>query len=204
MQDGDTNISCGPCTIQVVLPGSFLHEQSLTALVCAPHGIPRGIAIAEDDIMVVCETNNDTVAVVNKGISVRRFGKDGTKMDQLHRPTAVAVAPDHHIIVVEGEHKIHIKRFTFGGKCVEISEQIDTGQPPHDVAVDTKNQIYIPIVDGIIVLHPNLSFSHHFKKHINDPYASYSIAIDPRDNVYICDGTGLYKFTCDGTYTSRL
>ena len=114
-------------------------------------------------------------------------------------PTGVAITPDHHIVAVEGEHCICIKKFTFDGKCVEISEQIDAGRPPHDVAVDSKGQIYVPIRDGIKVLHPNLAFSHHFSEHMKRPYRSYRIAIDSHDNVYICNSTGLYKFACDGT-----
>ena len=198
--DGDTNVSCDPCTIQVLKP---FHEQPITTEVHAPRGIVRGIAFTKDDVMVVCEMYDSIITVVKEGHVVRRFSKDGTKTDQLY-PTGVAITPDHHIIVVDGEYTIRIKKFTFDGECVEISEQIDAGQPPHDVAVDSKGRIYVPIRNGVQVLYPNLSFSHHFSEYMERD-VPHSIAIDSHDNLYLCNYESLYKITCDDgmyiTYT---
>ena len=199
LRDGDTDVPCYPSTMSV-LPLPCDREQYVSKELLAI--VPHGIAISKDDVMVVTEVYNNTIAIVREGQIVRRFGKV-----QLQHPTGVAFTPDECIIVVDkGNHRI--QKFTADGKRLNCVGTKGSGKLqfvyPYDVAVDDKGRVYVSDTGNrrIQVLHPDLSFSHVIGK--GAFYNPCGIAIDSKDVLYVCDDSAIYKVSPDGKSINKL
>ncbi|XP_022903310.2 tripartite motif-containing protein 2-like [Onthophagus taurus] len=75
---------------------------------------PEGIAITEDDELLVCDTGNDRVVMMDdKGKEIRSIGWN-EKRTILNMPTSVAITHDNKIVVADnGNHRIKV--FNFNG-----------------------------------------------------------------------------------------
>ena len=202
LQVGRVEIPCNPSTIHV------LPSRQKQVNVIKGFYSPFDMAVTSDNILVVSERSNQTIAIYNKEKITVRFGGWGSRLGQLMNPTGIAITTDNHIIVADCDNH-RIQKFTMEGKVVGCTSTSGKGKlefnGPHDVAVDSRGRVYVSDTYNhrIQVLHANLMFSHAFGSKGSDPGQldhPYGIAIDSRDTIYVCDSynSRIQKFLPDG------
>ena len=194
LRDGDTDVPCYPSTMSV-LPLPCDREQYVSKELLVPHGI----AISVDDVMVVTEVYNNTIAIVREGQIVRRIGEKGSEKGQLRHPAGVAITPDNDIVVADRDNH-RIQKFTIDGEHL-VDRQFAR---PCNVAVDSQGRVYISDRGNgcIQVLHQDLTFSHTVGDNaFHDPR---DIAIDSHNVLYVCACDTVYKIPANRKSIEKL
>ena len=196
-------VRCDPSTIEVLpsLERSFHMIRKIENL-----KTPRGVAMTPDGLLLVAESGNKTIAIVDQdGCIIQRFQHQGGDY-----PKGVCVTPDNHILVISS-HTPYITKYTMDYRLVAIAEdkqlQLNT---PHHIAVSATGHVYVCDTSNhcIQVLNPDLTLCQVFGQggrragRFNNPY---SLAIDSQNVLYICDygNSRVQKLKSNGIYVSE-
>ena len=196
-------IRCDPSTIEVLpsLEKSFHMIRKIENL-----KTPRGVAMTPDGLLLVAESGNKTIAIVDKdGCIVQRFEHQGGDY-----PKGVCVTPDNHILVISS-HAPHITKYTMDYSLVTTAndKQLQPNTPQH-IAVSATGHVYICDTRNhrILALNHNLTFCEVLGQGGRRPgrfKSPYSLAIDSQNALYICDygNSRVQKLSSNGTYVSE-
>ena len=71
---------------------------------------PRGLAVDANNLLLVCDRNNDRVQVVTlQGEFVTSFGSRGSGPGQFNKPKGITVSPDGHVFVTDDfNHRVQV------------------------------------------------------------------------------------------------
>lgn len=126
---------------------------------------PTGIAVAAARIWVADPPRHEVVALSPMGEVLLRVGAIGEGNGRLHFPTAVAVAPDGEVLVVDALN-FRIARFggdgawhgAFGGE----GDQAGEFARPKGIAVGAAGEIYVSDAqrDAVLVFAPDGTFEY--------------------------------------------
>ncbi|WP_242343967.1 6-bladed beta-propeller [Anaeromyxobacter terrae] len=116
---------------------------------------PTGVAATADRIYVADPPRHEVVALSAAGEVVARMGGRGAGDGQLSFPTAVAVAPDGTLLVVDALN-FRISRFSPDGRWLgAFGEAGDEGGAlarPKGIAVDREGRVYVSDAQRDVVL----------------------------------------------------
>ena len=196
-------IHCDPSTIELLpsLEKSFHMIRKIENL-----KTPRGVAMTPDGLLLVAESGNKTIAIVDKdGCIVQRFEHQGGDY-----PKGVCVTPDNHILVISS-HAPHITKYSINYSLVTTVDdkqlQLNT---PHHIAVSATGHVYICDTSNhcIQVLNPDLTACRVLGRGGRRPgqfNSPYSLGIDSQNALYICDygNSRVQKLKSNGTYVSE-
>ena len=208
------NVSSSPSTIEM-LPSPRMREKKMKEIGEGLNG-PAGIAITNDDVLVVSEWNSRSIALCdNNGYLIIRYNQLQLLGQLLHvfQPKGIAVTPDDHVIVADSTGN-YVQKFTMDG--MHVSSVGGTGKEqlefmaPSDVAVDNRGYVYISDTENqrIQVLKPNLSFSStigSFGNGMGHFVHPTGIAIDSQNRLYVCDSLNsrIQKFSSQGDFVAE-
>ena len=108
---------------------------------------PGGVAVWGDRIYV-SDIKNHEIQVLDKGSGklLFKFGKAGSKEEELFFPTNIVIGPDQHLYV-SNTGNFRIQKFTVDGKFVrsfgEIGKSPGQFARPKGVAIDREGRIYV-------------------------------------------------------------
>jgi sugar lactone lactonase YvrE len=104
---------------------------------------PAFICVAEDDSIIVSDTNNDCVQIFDKeGNFVHQFGTSGNGKGQLKQPFGVATDGDLILVVDSGNKRIQV--FDKDGAFVSMIESKDDPlNQPRGIAMATDGCVYV-------------------------------------------------------------
>jgi DNA-binding beta-propeller fold protein YncE len=115
---------------------------------------PAGVAVARDRVYVVDPPRHDVVAFDLAGAEVLRFGSRGDGDGELNYPTAVAVAPDGTLVVVDALN-FRIVRFSAEGQFLgafgEAGDADGAFARPKAIAVDAHGRMYVTDAERDVV-----------------------------------------------------
>ena len=166
---------------------------------------PTGIAVCANGDIVVAETKEKCITILNKkGEKIRSINK--TTSGKFNDPHGVAISNDGHILVTD---KHRLQKLTTDDVFVQSVGSSNRGNGPLEfdcpkgIAVSSTGEIFVADCDNdrIQVFNgADLSFSHTIRhRHIKEPW---NIAVDSEGYLYItCYVTyKVDKFTTTGQY----
>ena len=172
---------------------------------------PHGIALTQEGHLVVAESNNGSIAIVNtvSGEKIRSFGRGGAGQVQFSKPRGVALSQDGHFLIVDqNNHRLQV--VTVDGTFVSAVGSRGS-QPlqflyPRDVAVHKNGKIFISDKnnDRVQVLNTDLSYAYLIGTKGSLPGEfdqPHGITIDSDGMVYVADyfNNRVQKFTTNGS-----
>jgi len=154
---------------------------------------PGGVAVDDQDQIIVADGNNDRIQICNDEGSCTAFGSLGSNLGEFDAPRSLTVDNQNRIIVADsGNHRIQI--CDHSGSCSAFGERgsaLGQFEWPWDVAVDSRDRIFITDEDNDRVQVCNYqgectAFGSEGSDagQFNSPRG---IAIDSRDQVYVGD-----------------
>ena len=202
---------CG--TVRVIKQLSLKTFKQITAI----KGIrrPRGIALPSSGLLVVAESEDNTLAVIQRSTLSGGYSKpERIPLQQGVCPEAVCTTTDGHILVV-GNTAPYIIRYKTNYSTVIHAVNSTSSIGPYqyhwlrDVAVGPSGKVYISDWNNhcIHVLQADLTFSKSIGKRGNKPSQfkwPWGIATTP-DTVYVCDrdNSRIQKFSMDDQYVGE-
>ena len=181
---------------------------------------PRGIAICDDDNIVLAENTAHCITVLNKkGKTIQTIGKRGTKGCFVY-PQGVTVCNDK-ILYVTDEHRLH--KVSITGSCVLKTVGKTTAgngsmgfRNPHDIAVQPSTG-HVFVADSgnnrIQVFRNDLSYlytinNYHFtqSKHSECYNEPIGVAFDQAENLYVSEYLNhcITKVTAKGHFIAKI
>ena len=191
----EKDISCDPCTIQVVPTINAVHH-------------PTAIATTTSGLLVVAEKTSIAIMAKNGHVD-SRFNSKGGGCN-----TGICVTSDNHILVVSSKPP-HITKYTMDCSLLSKANTSYGSGPlqfnwPQGIAVSTSGHVYVCDTCNyrIQVLNPDLTFSRTIGVGGSGPgqfVRPHSIAIDSQDTIYVSDSSNhrIQKFSGDGRYISE-
>jgi len=104
---------------------------------------PAFICVAEDDSIIVSDTNNDCIQIFDKeGIFKRQFGSSGSGKGQLKQPFGVATDGEYILVVDSGNRRVQV--FNIDGTFVSMIEsKSDPLLQPRGMAITRDGCVYV-------------------------------------------------------------
>ena len=168
---------------------------------------PFGLAVTEEDAVVVCELAGNTVTVVAADGAAKSLGGAGTGASQFTSPFGAAVAPDGSIFIADTMNH-RIQKFSAAGRFQRSFGQSGTGDgqlnQPHFLTVNSRGEVLVSdtLNHRISIFDSNGAWI----KSINHSNFSYptGIAVDEQDSIYVLNygKSELMKFTAQGEYVA--
>ena len=197
----EQHIRGSPFSVAVKLPVEKLGTPILTI---GRVGEPWGVAINQRGEVVVTDHVRECTHVLSpSGEKLRSFGTCGSGKGQFYYPRGVAVDGEGNILVTDNHR---IQKFTAGGQFITA---VGTGplqfSCPSDIAISDKVYVVDHGNHHVVVLNPDLTFSHTFgKKGSGKGQFQYprGIACDSTGKVYVTDRDNdrIQVFTAEGKF----
>jgi hypothetical protein len=187
-----------PCAFGVGVDGSnlyvtsqederlYLHRSGKSPLYIGDFSTPDGIGFLRDYIYVVEEQYNRICMMTSFGESRSTFGDESGDMSLSH-PGGIAVYPEQELLAVCDRGN---KRISLWDRLGNPIDKIDIGQHPDCCAYAGNGILAVGTSEGEVLFLDLDCKKHVFtwtNKQLRGPGFITGVAVDNRQNVYICD-----------------
>ena len=210
IQIGGVDIPSNPSTLPV-LPLSVMKSRPTKTI--GGVNMPWGIAVCDNENIVVSEWNAHCITTINKkGKRVRSFGTEGMKEGQFTNPQGVAITNDGHVLVTD---KHRLQKLPFDGENVQFNVsgkdkggQLQFYHPMGVVVHPTTGHIFVANCHNnrIQVFNSDLTSAYTIilpnDKTFKNPY---DVALDEKGHLYVTElgNHCITKLTKTGQFITR-